>query len=287
LSFGLAVQYARFDTLDGNDLRNGQFVTTANQFRDEKTPFDVDALALRLETSSVVMSTRYGVTRRLDVGAIVPFVSLRLDGQRVNTYRGSSFVQAVASATRTGLGDVGVQAKHQALGNAASGFAIAGEVRLPTGRSEDLLGAGRAAVGALAIGSFESGPLAVHVNGGYSVGGISGEVRFAAAAAIAATPQLTFDGELLGRRLLDVGRITQVAFPHPTLVGVDTFRLLPSGEPIMPIMAATGVKWNIADTWVLDAHVLVPVASAGLTARVTPTIALERSFGEVASTATR
>ena len=181
LSFSLGVQYARFDTLDANTLRNGRFVTTANQFTDETAPFDVDALTLRLSTSTVTMSARYGISRRLDVGTVVPFVSLRLDGERVNTYRGNSFVQAVASATRMGIGDVGVEAKYQMAGTAGSGFAVAADVRLPTGRTEDLLGAGRTAVVLLGIGSFESGPLAVHVNGGYSLGGISTELRFGGA----------------------------------------------------------------------------------------------------------
>jgi hypothetical protein len=132
----------------------------------------------------------------------------------------------------------------------------------------------------LAIGSFESGPFAVHANGGYSMGGVSDEVRFGGAVAYAATPRLTIDGEVFGRRLLDIGRITQVAFPHPTLNGVDTYRLLPVGGSTMPIVSAVGVKWNIADTWVFDAHVLLPVATDGLTARITPAIAVERSFGK-------
>ncbi len=280
LSLGFGMEYARFDKLDANNLRNGQFITTANQFTDEKAPFDVDALTLRLQASTVTISARYGVNSRLDVGAVVPFVSLQLDGQRVNTYRGNPVVQAVASATRMGLGDVGIQAKYQAAGTAGTGFALAGDVRLPTGRSEELLGAGQTAVGVLVIGSLERGPLAVHINGGFSMGGISDEVRFGGAGAFAATPRLTVGGEIFGRRLLDIGRIVQVAFPNPTLLGVDTYRLLPAGGATMPVLAAAGVKWNIATTWVLDAHVLLPVSRAGLTASVTPVVGLERSFGK-------
>ncbi len=279
-SLGRSAQYARFDTLDGNSLRTGQFVTTSNQFRDEGAAFDTDNLTLQMQTSVLTVSTRYGITDRLDIGADVPFVSLTLDGQRVNTYRGSSFLQAVASATRRGLGDIAVQAKYQALGSGASGFAIAADVRLPTGRSEDLLGEGKTSIGTLVIGSLESGALALHVNGGYSMGGISDEIRFGAAVAVAATPHLTVDGELLGRRLLDVGRITQVAFGNPTLAGVETWRLLPVGGSTMPVLMATGVKWNVAETWVFDAHVLFPLSSSGLTARFTPTVALERTFGQ-------
>ncbi len=280
LSVGLGVQYARFDTLDANRLRNGQFVTTANQFVDESAPFDVDALTLRLEASTMTLSTHYGINNRLDVGAVLPFVSLRLDGERVNTYRGVSYLQAAASATRTGIGDMGIQAKYQALGTTGSGFAIAADVRLPTGRSEDLLGAGRTSIGFLVIGSIENGPFAAHVNGGYSMGGISDELRFGGAAAVAASPRVTIGGEIFGRRLLDVGRITQVAFPNPTLAGVETFRLLPVGGATMPVIGAAGVKWNVATTWVLDAHVLLPISRAGLTSRATPVVALERSFGK-------
>src|SRR5580765_2921907 len=35
VSFGLAFQYLRFDTLDGRSLRDGSLVTTANKFSDE------------------------------------------------------------------------------------------------------------------------------------------------------------------------------------------------------------------------------------------------------------
>src|SRR5262249_44893989 len=41
-SWGFTVQHVRFDSLDGQNLRDGTLVTTANQFVDEATPFDVD-----------------------------------------------------------------------------------------------------------------------------------------------------------------------------------------------------------------------------------------------------
>lgn len=46
---------------------------------------------------------------------------------------------AVASATKTGPGDVGIQAKYQAAGTAGTGFAVAGDKRLPAERRQDLL----------------------------------------------------------------------------------------------------------------------------------------------------
>src|SRR5712671_6614981 len=43
-SFSLTFQHFRFDSLDGRNLRDGSFVTTANQFVDEQTPFETDRL---------------------------------------------------------------------------------------------------------------------------------------------------------------------------------------------------------------------------------------------------
>jgi hypothetical protein len=40
----------------------------------------------------------------------------------------------------------------------------------------------------------------------------------------------------------------------------------------------TGFKWNVGDTVVLGGHLLWSLTDRGLTARVTPTIALEYSI---------
>lgn len=41
----------------------------------------------------------------------------------------------------------------------------------------------------------------------------------------------------------------------------------------------TGFKWNVVDTWLRHAHVLLPLSDTGLTARFTPTVAVDYSFG--------
>src|SRR3954464_1571102 len=45
-SFGVTFEHLHFTSLDGRNLRDGTFVTTANQFVDERTLFDVDQLTL-------------------------------------------------------------------------------------------------------------------------------------------------------------------------------------------------------------------------------------------------
>src|SRR4029450_5379595 len=140
------VRMASYDRLDGRDLRNGAFLTTANQFRDEAEPFDVETLTLEIarprttspaeaepfdvETLTLEIDSRvltftgtYGVTDRFDISAAVPLVQLSMNGTRVNTYRGNRVVQAVAEATSRGLGDVVVRGKYGLLNGPSNGLA--------------------------------------------------------------------------------------------------------------------------------------------------------------------
>ena len=146
VSFNLTFQHLQFGSLDGHDLRDGSFVTTANQFVDERAPFDIDQLTLNIDASVATLSGNIGVTDRLDVGFAVPIISLRLDGTRVDTYRGRAFTQARASASATGLADVVVRSKYRLFDANGMGFASAVDVRLPTGNPDDLLGTGAVSV---------------------------------------------------------------------------------------------------------------------------------------------
>ncbi len=280
MSLTLTYQASSFDSLDGNDLRSGTFVTTANKFKDESAPFDVETLTLRIRTNTVTFAGNYGVTDRLDIGFAVPFVTLQLDGERVDVYRGTTFQQAKGSAFAAGLADTLVRVKYDLTANGGSGVSIGADTRLPTGNPDNLLGAGKIAVRGFGAASVERGPVAVHVNGGYLRGGISSEIAYGGAVDVAVGPRLTVDGEFLSRRLLDLNRMMQVVEPHPTIAGVDTLRLLPVGDVTVTTVVAGGVKWNLAEAWLLNANVVLPVGNGGLTARIMPTVALEWAVGK-------
>jgi hypothetical protein len=279
MSFGATFRYSQFDRLDGNDLRTGDFVTTATQFRDEPTPFDVETLALRIDTRTVTAFANYGVSDRVDIGAALPIVSMRLAGERINTYRGQAIPQAAATATTTGVADMAITARAHLLGSRASGLSAGAELRLPTGREEDLLGTGEPAIRLLAIGSLEGERASAHLNGGYSWGGISREASYNAAVTVAASERFTLVGEFLGRWIEGLGQIRQVTAPHPSSIGVDTIRLLPTAAGVMTGMAVAGFKWNVGGRWLVNANVLLPVTDRGLRARAVPAIALDYSFG--------
>src|SRR5687768_3025130 len=185
-SFGISASTRAFDRLRALHLRDGSLVTVANQFGDEATPFDTEALTLQVRSSTLTVFGSFGITDRFEVGGALPFVRLTMDGQRLNVYRGAPTLQASAEASASGLGDAALRAKYTLASTTQGALAAAAEVRLPTGDEENLLGSGAAAYRVLAIGSFETGRLTLLGNGGLVFGGVSNEVNFTGAAAFAA-----------------------------------------------------------------------------------------------------
>jgi len=277
-SFGVSTSTTSFDRFDGRDLTNGELVTIANQFRDEAAPFDTESLILHVRSSMMTFFGSVGIGSRVEVGAAVPLVQLTLDGQRINNYRGTTLIQATGNATASGLADIAVRGKVNLVAMRGGGVAVAGEVRLPTGDANNLLGAGKTSLRIVGIGSVEHGPLALHGNAAVTSGGISSEYDFGGAVSIAVAPRLTVSGETLVRNVTELHDLELVAAPHPILRDVDTYRLAPSlgAETLAGIIA--GVKWNVTHTLVIGGHLNWPMASRGLTAPVTPTLALEYAF---------
>jgi hypothetical protein len=277
-SFGASASTAGYDQLDGLNLRDGTLLTTANRFQDEPAPFDTEALALKIRTSTLTFFGAYGVTDSFEISGAVPIVQMNIEGTRLNVYRGQSFVQASGSASASGMADVAVRAKYRLLTTRTGGIAAAAELRLPTGNEELLLGAGSAALRLMGIASAESGAVGAHANFSIVRGGVSNEIAGSGAITIAATPTVTIAGELLFRRLLDVRQITAVTADHPTSAGVKTDRLAPGLSAATLSSAVTGVKWNVSGTFVLTGEVLWRIGKTGLTAPFTPTISLDYLF---------
>jgi hypothetical protein len=189
-------------------------------------------------------------------------------------------VQATADASTSGLGDIAVRAKYAVLTAPTGGVAVAGELRLPTGRKEDLLGTGTTAFTGLVIGSAERGPLGIHGNVSVSGGGLSNELAYRGALCVNASDRVTLVGELVGRRIADAGRLTTARMAHPTIAGVDTIRLISEDTSLTTAAAVIGAKWNVARTWILSAHVQLPVTDGGLRAGPVTLIGLDYAFGQ-------
>ena len=279
LSVSLAYDYANFTTLQGADLKPGTFPTNNARFADAVQPFSVDTLSLRLEKETFTGFASYGVTDELDVGVVVPVTRLRFSGRRVNTFFEDSTLQSQQSGSTTGLGDVAVNARYRLMGTRGAGLAAGIDARFPTGRDEDLLGAGKMTWRFTGIASWERGPIAVHANAGAGLGGVSDEQFWAGAVTVALSPRLSVVGELLGRRLDDLYKVADVYGPHPVLAGVETMRWLPADAGIHTAFLVTGFKWNVGGNWLLNMHVLSRLTDPGLKSRFTPAVAIDYALG--------
>lgn len=277
-SFGVSYQSASFINVDGRDLRDGTLVSTASIFRGTTEPFDVETVSLRIRSDTVTLAANVGVTDRLDLSAAVPFVRLTLSGQRVDTYRGVQFIQAIGSASASGVGDVVVRGKYNVIRVGGSGVSLGVESRLPTGSRDNLLGSGEASIKPRLLGSFEGPRLTLHGDIGYSFGGLSDEFDYDGAVTVTPLPHLTLVGELIGRRLDTFGRLSEATEPHPRLIGVDTIRLTGVKEATHRVVAVAGFKWNVGSTWLLTANLLRPLTDAGLNARWVPSVSFDYSF---------
>jgi hypothetical protein len=134
-ALGVSYRSTSFDNIDGRKLRDGTLVSTASVLSGESQPFDVETVSLRIRSETMTVFGSYGVTDRLDISAAVPFVRVNLSGERIDTYRGRQLIQATGSASASGLGDVVLRAKYNVLRRGASGIAVGGETRVPTGNT--------------------------------------------------------------------------------------------------------------------------------------------------------
>lgn len=280
-SFGLTLQYASFDSLDGHDLRDGELVTVANQFADEPAPFDVETLTLRITSQTATVFGNIGVSDRVDVGVAVPLVRMTINGSRVNNYRGQALLLARAQAETTGFADIAVRSKVRLTPAGRAGAASAAvEARLPTGREEDLLGAGDLALRFMGIASYEAGRAGVFGNFAVGTGGIGREISYGGAVSVAASSRFTLVGEVMLRQLEGLRAIVADVQPHPRIGGVLTTRLVPGGDDETMGFTVAGFKWNLGGAWLLHGNVLMPLLENGLTAPFTPTIAIDYSFAQ-------
>jgi hypothetical protein len=277
-SFGVSTSESSFDRLDGAPLTDGTLLTTANRFRDESAPFDTETLTLDIHAATTTVFGSVGVTDRLEIGGALPLVRLSLEGRRVNVYRGTTYLQASAQASASGVGDAAIRAKYTLVAGGQGSVAAAGELRLPTGDRENLLGAGSRSYRLLGVASYERGAFAVHGNGGIVRGGVSHEVQAGGAASAAVHPRVTVSGEMMLRRVLTLHAVELVAAAHPQIAGVDTLRLSAAAPGTTLMRAVGGVKWNVVGALALGGHLAFPLVEHGLTARVTPTFALEYAF---------
>lgn len=277
-SIGVSYQFANFSTLQGADLDTGTFPTNAARTAGSSVPFSVDTLSLKLDSQTMTVFSSYGVSDRLAIGGSVPFVKVHFSGTRLRNEGNRSTLQSSQSGSAAGVGDISLNARYLVAGAGLRGVSVGTDLRLPTGRQEDLLGSGRASARFIGIGSYEEGHLSVNANAGYAVGGASRELSWRMASTFAASSRVTIVGEVLGQKLSELSYVQDVYQPHPLMPGVETMRWLTAERGIVTTLLVAGAKWNVSRSWLLNTNMLIRVTDSGLRARVTPAVSLDYDF---------
>jgi hypothetical protein len=276
ITFGL--RQTEFDTVDGAALLGEGLVAASSEIAGETAPFDVQTVSLRLRARSATFTGEVGIAERLDFVVAVPFVEVILTGERIDRYRGTVSTQATAFASASGLGDVVMRAKYEAVRAGPYTLAVGGEVRLPTGNTTNSLGTGERRLAPQVIASLETRRMTVHAEGAFSIGELNNALHYGGAFTIAPAGRVSLVGEVLGRTDFESPALVTVRVPHPRLAGVTTTLAGSSTSTRHRLTLVAGVKWNVAGAWLVNAHVLRPLTDGGFTTAWSPAITMDYFF---------
>jgi hypothetical protein len=312
-NIGVNHQYSKtafrggFGTADGRDIGLPLFDNTAT-YRDGFVQFITKRAFLEARSQTLNMFTTYGLTDRFDIGLVVPVTSLTLEGHteedydvsrewaaneatvRADRMHPSGIITTAARSTHraTGIGDIGLRFKYSLVEGTGDGVAVAGDLRLPSGDDQNMLGTGKTSLKLLLVASKGGvGPASLHANAGYTAGGLSRELNYIMGADAAILPQkrLTVSASFLGRTLSDGAALERIATVRRTVdraptgvrdIVVDRFFWNEGTLSLLQI--AVGAKVNVGRNWLINASVLVPANETGMQPGITPAVGFERTW---------
>jgi hypothetical protein len=308
-TIGASFQYSKYSSFEGQSLDNGdvKFYLEHQDVGGEFFEGDLIEAALNLDLSSTTTTLfgNYGINNEWDVALAVPIVHVSMDatidatilrlatGETSNIHRfpsGGTTDTFTSSGSASGFGDVLIRTKYRFLSRGPGGLAAAFDLRLPTGDEENLLGTGATSAALTFIGSATYGRWSPHFNIGYT-GSNSGELvdvpnefgyRFGTEYTI--SPTVTLSGTVIGRSLLDTGRLELADRTHnyvdqalrPQLTTIRDFQFREGSLNVVSL--AIGGKANVTRTLLVSGTLLWSLTSSGLTAGVTPVVGLDYSF---------
>jgi hypothetical protein len=248
---------------------------------------------LGLTARTVAISTTVGVTDNVDIGVVVPLVSVKIDGSS-SLFNGSGVDTRLAQTTSifSGLGDLSAMAKYRFVKfnkaqqmPDAGGNALLVNMRQPTGSRDNLRGLGvtRTLIGGVyssgtsiirphAGAGFEfwSKSLDVAGNNGQTVS-IRNQFQYNGGIEIEAAPKVTLIVDVIGQQIFGGGQIGQITDTPPNGLGITSSQslvALPDG--ISKLLLVPGMKINVKGKMLLSLSALVTMKNNGLHATVTP-----------------
>jgi len=263
-------------------------------------PLDQDtihiATTLKASVSVFALSATWGITNNVDIGFAVPIVNLFVSGTSIGTivpvtgviahYWGGTATDpqlvdtASGRASHTGLGDVSIRAKFNLVQSPTAGAAFLADVRLPTGKPDELVGTGKTSVTSWFITSLTFKEFTPHGNIGYlyRTGQDQNSSVLAALGfdALISSP-FTLAADVVGQWPVGTEKI-HLPKPAVYLNGAVVPRTnIPNGKDDI-VATAIGGKLLIGAGFTAVGNVLFPMTEGGMRPNATWTVGLERNF---------
>ena len=319
-SFSFNYQNLEWQQFNGIDMREGEGTLPWGDFNyDGFNSSYAGEIRVNIRTQTATFAFNYGITDSFDVGLAVPFVTTEVEGSNeiidfagnedgsTDYFAGFPFQgRFEAKGTSTGIGDIVARLKYNFFKGSRAAFAIATDLRLPTGSYEKMIGSREFQPKLSVIGSIDA-KVSPHGNVGYMYGGnksqdvisITGveetielplwdEVSYNAGLDFNLHSRVTFAVDVVGRLLLDAPnyRETDVVF---NTVGRDEngavvvapfqptqfeqFR-----EDIHILLGAVGGKIRLGGSYLISVTALIPLNSNGVKPRNSFNIGLDYAF---------
>jgi hypothetical protein len=208
-------------------------------------------------------------------------------------------LQAEASGSATGIGDIVVRTKYLMLESHGGGVAAGVDLRLPTGDEENLLGIAGTQAKLFVVASTGLGRVSPHMNLGYTVSGATDtgdagnlaliappdEINYAGGADLAVSLHTTIAFDVVGRTLRGIGTLKEQASFFGTRGGdsngnrtaFQELRLAPNAD-LRLLLGSTGIKFNPFNNLLVTGNVLFPLSDRGLTDRLTWLLGFDYSY---------
>jgi len=254
------------------------------------------ATSLDASVSVFALAGTWGLTNNVDIGIAIPFVNLSVSGQSIGTivpttggvvhfWKGTAaspqLVDTAASSTQqSGIGDVSLRAKFNLVQSPFGGAALLTDVRLPTGKKDNLLGTGQLSVSSTFITSLTLKQFTPHANIGYMYRAgedqNSGVLAIVGFDALIAAP-FTLAADVIGNWPVGTEKLKlpkPVVFQDGTVVQRSN---IPQGTDNV-VGAGVGVKYLLGAGFTGVGNVLFPMTEGGMRPKATWTVGLERNF---------
>jgi hypothetical protein len=282
-------QYFQFEDIDGLGLKNlpiflplqnGTAVTATNS-------------RLDLKVNQFTGYFTFGLTSSIDVSVAVPIIDIQermttsgIEYGLVPPTLGSTTFGPIASpnGSATGIGDVNLAVKMRLWKRKQGGLSAGAELRLPSGDSQNFLGAGTIGFRPFAVFTY-GGRISPHFNIAYEVNGntnlvtnnqggngqLPNRLIYSGGADWGVTRWLTFAADVLEQRVFDAERVKEVNYSipnsNPNLAYPSIF---PFSGSYNRTDASVGFKVKPYKTFIVTANLVVKLDQGGLRARNVP-----------------